>query len=844
MNKKTIVFGWIVLIYGLAGAQTSAIHEAAKKGDIDALRALLAKNPEQIDARGEYDRTPLLEALFVRQGAAARFLLDKGADVRLQDKEGMEPLGFAVFSGDAELVNRIVDRGGDVNNQDNPFGWSPLHIAARFCHPEVMGVLFEKGARPDLRDAEGNTPLMAAAVGSCEACLKLLAEKGADVNSKNASGDTPLHAAALSGAGSIVEFLVARGADPSSRNGYGNTPVQIAVRDGQKEIIDLFRAKGIKPPTIEFPKLAGRYIGQKPPGPAPEIFAPGLVSTERDELNSVFTPDGREFYFAVSTGRMKWKFMVMKQGKEGWDRPQEASFSGRWSDVDLFISPDGRKLYFSSNRPAGGQGEAKKDFDVWAAERAGEGWSEPVDLGPPVNSDADEFYPAVDENGTIYFQSQRDDSRGARDIYFAGLEEGRYREVKNVGDGVNGPDFESDAYIAPDGGFLIFSSSRPGGRGRGDLYISFRQSGSWTPARNMGPAINTPQHENCPMLSPDGRFLFFTRQGDIYWLDAAIIKEMKGKALEFEAGRQPLILATFAEQESDLARIHLMIESLRTFGGRHKDAPVWVYLTEGILASESEHLAEIESLGGSFMLGQAPEEAIWFYLSRKVFASAQAEAEAAGNADILAWLDADTLFLQEPGEFVLPKGKSLGYRPVMHRNISPLYDEPLDDFWKRAYDDMSVPESRVFPMVTVADGDKIRPYINAGCLIVRPERSLLRKWAETFPLLYKDPVLKEMCRRDERRRIFIHQVALSGAVMKHLGRDETLELSTRINYPLFFGEMFGSKQNFHDINKAVTIRYESFFDSPPPDWDKLLSGPPDRIAWLKARFQKRRGDVP
>ena len=305
-----------------------------------------------------------------------------------------------------------------------------------------------------------------------------------------------------------------------------------------------------------------------------------------------------------------------------------------------------------------------------------------------------------------------------------------------------------------------------------------------------------------------------------------------------------IIFATFAEQESDLARIQVMIESIQAFAGRFKDAPIWIYLTEGLLASESDLLPTIESLGAEFRLGEAPEEATWFYPSRKVFASAQAEAAAAGKADILAWLDVDTIFLQEPGEFLLPKAKSLGYRPVMHRNISPLYKEPLDDFWKRAYDNMSTPESLAFPMVTVADGDMVRPYINAGCLVVRPERGLLRKWAETFPLLYKDPVLKEMCRQDERKRIFIHQVALSGAVMKHLGRGEMLELSDKINYPIFFREMFGAKRDFHNIKDAVTIRYESFFDSAPPDWDKVLSGPPDRIAWLKARFQKRDGDVP
>lgn len=302
------------------------------------------------------------------------------------------------------------------------------------------------------------------------------------------------------------------------------------------------------------------------------------------------------------------------------------------------------------------------------------------------------------------------------------------------------------------------------------------------------------------------------------------------------AAQQRMIFATFAEQESDLAGIRIMIKSIRRFAGRFKDAPVWVYLTEGMLASESEFLEEIESLGAEFRLGEASEEATWFYLSRKVFAAAQAEKAAERKAGILAWLDVDTIFLQEPGEFLLPEGISLGYRPVMHKNISSLYDEPLDAFWERAYRNMAITDSLVFPMATVADGDKIRPYINAGCLVVRPGRGLLRKWADTFSLLSEDPALKEMCRQDERKRIFIHQVALSGAVMKHLRRDEIIELSGRINYPIFFGEMFGAKRDFHDISEAVTIRYESFFVKPPPDWEKLLKGPPARIAWLKEQL--------
>jgi hypothetical protein len=71
-----------------------------------------------------------------------------------------------------------------------------------------------------------------------------------------------------------------------------------------------------------------------------------------------------------------------------------------------------------------------------------------------------------------------------------------------------------------------------------------------------------------------------------------------------------------------------------------------------------------------------------------------------------------------------------------------------------------------------------------------------------------------------------------------------LELSRRVNYPIFFGEMFGAKRDFHDINDAVTIRYENFFDDPPSDWEKTLRGPADRIAWLKKRLQTKKKPSP
>jgi hypothetical protein len=206
------------------------------------------------------------------------------------------------------------------------------------------------------------------------------------------------------------------------------------------------------------------------------------------------------------------------------------------------------------------------------------------------------------------------------------------------------------------------------------------------------------------------------------------------------------------------------------------------------------------------------------------------------EATILAWLDDDTIVLHQPDEFLLPAGKNFGYRPVMHKNIGLFYNEPIDAFWGRAFALLGVKESSIFPVVTPADGDTLRAYINAGCLAVRPERGLLGRWAACFSVLYPDPELTKMCRQDMAKRIFIHQVALTGAILTHLTRHEMVEFSDRINYPIFFESKFGAKREFRDLTGVITFRHESYFTDPEPDWEKQLRGPADRIAWIKTHL--------
>jgi hypothetical protein len=148
-----------------------------------------------------------------------------------------------------------------------------------------------------------------------------------------------------------------------------------------------------------------------------------------------------------------------------------------------------------------------------------------------------EACPTVARNGNLYFHAVYPRGEGEADIYCAEYIDGKYIAPKKLSNAINTKWGESNAFIAPDESYIIFGSRRPGGFGAGDLYISFRtDSGEWTKAVNMGNVINTSFSEYCPSVSPDGKYLFFTRivgtnprQGDIFWVSAEIIHQHRAE---------------------------------------------------------------------------------------------------------------------------------------------------------------------------------------------------------------------------------------------------------------------------------------------------------------------------
>jgi len=266
--------------------------------------------------------------------------------------------------------------------------------------------------------------------------------------------------------------------------------------------------------------------------PAPQVFAPGTISrADRIESCPAMTPDGGEFYFTVRRSPGQWAIFVSRAADGGWSEPRIASFSGTSSDLEPFVTPDGRRLFFSSNRPFALGGRPREDYDVWYVERTGNGWGQPRHAGPQINIPGDQWKASVARNGNLYFSSQG--------LWRAERTGDGYAAAQRIGDfAQNTAIIGGHPYIAPDESYILTSwMMGPEGKGGWDLYISFRRAdGTWTPSKNIGDTVNTDANEDFPFVSPGGRFLFFSRyvkeadgneKGDIYRVEADFLKRLR-----------------------------------------------------------------------------------------------------------------------------------------------------------------------------------------------------------------------------------------------------------------------------------------------------------------------------
>lgn len=272
------------------------------------------------------------------------------------------------------------------------------------------------------------------------------------------------------------------------------------------------------------------YIDSEKPSLTPKIFSSSFISKEDEsEFGSTFSKDGTEFFFAVSVNG-KSEIRYSKLEKDSWTEPIIILSDKEYKYADPILSPDEKELYYISDMPIN-KNDTLKDHDIWYSRKMKNKWSEPINAGKKINSNKNEYYVSFSSDGTIYFASNKNAeiNRGHDfDIYYSNKIDGEFKEPVRLSDSINTKRYEADVFIAPDESYMIFCSARKEGLGKGDLYVSFKDyNGEWGKSKNMGKIINSKNHELCPFVTSDGKYLFYTSDENIYWVSSELINRYR-----------------------------------------------------------------------------------------------------------------------------------------------------------------------------------------------------------------------------------------------------------------------------------------------------------------------------
>ena len=233
---------------GDAGHEAT-LADAARRGDRETVRALLAEGADPNAAQGD-GATALHWAAYRDDAEAVAGLIRAGADVRRANRYAVTPLALAARNGNAAIIARLLAAGADPNDprQAVRAGETPLMLAARSGRVAAVDVLADAGADVDAQETwNGQSALMWAAAGGHAPVVEALIAGGADIGARSGSGATPLLFAARKGCLGCVRALLAAGADVNERRPDGATPLLVAVVNGHEDLVDLLLARGADP---------------------------------------------------------------------------------------------------------------------------------------------------------------------------------------------------------------------------------------------------------------------------------------------------------------------------------------------------------------------------------------------------------------------------------------------------------------------------------------------------------------------------------------------------------------------------------------------------------------------
>jgi hypothetical protein len=273
----------------------------------------------------------------------------------------------------------------------------------------------------------------------------------------------------------------------------------------------------IQAPAEPFAK--GPYLGQTPPGSTAQVFAPGLIcdtGVHQWESWASFSTDGNTFCF----NRLGFVYTT-ENTEQGWTTPKNV-VSVPYRTASCSLSPDANSIYFVIAM----WGPRIEHYGLNRCQRTPDGWSDPQGLGPTFSESGTYAGFSLAANNSIYvFHSKPRTVGSAGGMFCAPYENNTWPRLITL------PLVGTFPGIGPDESFVVFTDIRPGGLGETDLYLSLRQpDGTWGQARNLGPKINSGRFEFGARISPDKKYLFFTRSNgwfenasrdtsDIYWVE-------------------------------------------------------------------------------------------------------------------------------------------------------------------------------------------------------------------------------------------------------------------------------------------------------------------------------------
>jgi hypothetical protein len=263
------------------------------------------------------------------------------------------------------------------------------------------------------------------------------------------------------------------------------------------------------------PELSGPYLGQRPPGMTPEVFAPGIVSSaDFIDFKGAFSPDGQEYYFyrhALPEIIPTLLFTKIVNGK--WTEPAPLPIAQGARTYHPCVSPDNQWLFFFWQF----QPEQTRPSGFYAAARSGTGWSAPRYAGPGM-------YLTCDDSGRFYTTESVWGDQPKHYLASMAFGQGRFSRPERL---AIQPHYENQTHpcIAPDGSYIIFDINVE----NGSLFVSFKdKDGNW------GEAIDLTKHGFKPdsrgaYISPDGKYLFFSVDDDIWWVSSKVIEDLRPK---------------------------------------------------------------------------------------------------------------------------------------------------------------------------------------------------------------------------------------------------------------------------------------------------------------------------